>query len=618
MAKARPVANSRRDMVPSALLVMAFLSSGAWMIVRLPPVPVSKALQLGTVGVWLVVFGLAFVKSRVADRRILWGLGVAALSIAVSFAAGGSFVPVVFYDLFAEMPLVQWLAFPLVFLLAAGMVAKRRAVEQGLAAIVGIGVVLVSAIAILQSYTNAYGVFGSSAYSTTALAPLIPVAVGLAASRRGWQAKALYGASAYIAVVLAFFAGSTMATLAAVFASVLALAIHPAILRGDNPASRILRYGTLAVAGLMAAGLLLAQVPAVSGFVVNADTLGRFDKNIVTRAYMWEGAQSMTAARPFLGFGPSGYRLHAVEYLAPDTFQFGPDFAGSIDPSVYSPQSPHSVFWDVATRLGLVGVLAFGALFALWWSVVVQRLRSRNSPESDVRVALGAGFLVSIFVLLVNPALFAIGLFPAAAAGLAVGPANEAETMSQSPTSRGVRLACLVAGLLVILTSVWLGMGEWRAYTAPSGDATASIARYEATLRVIPGHPLTTRRLLESQLLVAQDAAEVRAAQTAVDGAPEYMIAYAPNAVNFAAHSLAQAERVGRTDLEWERATLDRAGAVLPPIPSLVAERLHLAVLAKDVAAVRSAVPDAKAWGGPYPYTQAYLKAAETLTQTAP
>lgn len=617
MAKATAPFRSSRDAVPAIALVLAFVSSGAWMIVRLPPIPVSKALQLGTAGLWALGFALGWLAYTRPDRRVLWGLGAVLTAITASLLAGGSVVSVVLYDLFSQMPLVQWLAFPLVFVLAAGLVIRRSSIQTGLTIIVGLGVVLVTTIAVLQYYTNAYGVFGSSAYSTTALTPLIPVASALAVSRTGWQRTALYGAAAYIAVVLGLFAGSTMATVAAVFSVAVTIAAHPFVAptatREGALALRLVRSGSLAVAGILAVGLLFAQVPVLSGSIVNDDSLGRFDKNIVSRAYLWQGAQSMVAERPVLGFGPSGYRVNAVRYLPPETLQFGPDLAGNIDPTVYSPQSPHSVVWEIATRLGVVGLIAFGALFVLWGIVLAEKVRVRETPAAELRVGLGAGFVVALFALLVNPVLFAIGLFPAVAAGLAVAPEFDADTRKLKPSPSWVRPLCLVVGVLVVSMAVWLGVGESRAALAQSDDVSASIVAYGKVLGILPGHPMTQRKLLESRLLVAADQNQVAAAQTAVDQAPGYMLDYAPNAVNFAAHSMAQAERTARTNLSWEKRTLDAAAAVLPPLPSLVAERLHLAVLMGDSAAVNEAMPAAREWGGPYPYTESYLKAAEQI-----
>jgi hypothetical protein len=92
------------------------------------------------------------------------------------------------------------------------------------------------------------------------------------------------------------------------------------------------------------------------------------------------------------------------------------------------------------------------------------------------------------------------------------------------------------------------------------------------------------------------------------------MLDYAPNLVNFAAYSLIQAERTGRTDLTWERGLLKRADAELPPIPSLVAEELHLAVLSGSAADIRAAVPLAQRWGMRYPPIESYLQRARETT----
>ncbi len=103
-----------------------------------------------------------------------------------------------------------------------------------------------------------------------------------------------------------------------------------------------------------------------------------------------------------------------------------------------------------------------------------------------------------------------------------------------------------------------------------------------------------------------------------MDNAPSFIRDYAPNLSNFAAYSLAQAQRTGRKDLSWEQKLLTAAAAKMPPIPSTVAEQLHLAVLSGDVAAVERALPDAEKWGGPYPYTAGYIEAAQQLRNSAP
>ena len=75
---------------PAVLVVLSFVSSGAWWFVTLPPAPIAKALNLMTLAVWLAAFGLSLVGFVRPDRRILWALGAVVASIALSFIAGGS------------------------------------------------------------------------------------------------------------------------------------------------------------------------------------------------------------------------------------------------------------------------------------------------------------------------------------------------------------------------------------------------------------------------------------------------------------------------------------------------------------------------------------------------
>ncbi len=117
----------------------------------------------------------------------------------------------------------------------------------------------------------------------------------------------------------------------------------------------VLQVGALSLAGLMVAGLVFVQVPALSGRWVNAEVFGS-QRNLVSRVYLWQGAQQMLAARPVLGFGPSGYRVWAVDYLNPDAHDVGADLYGNTDPTVYSAQSPHSADLGDRHSAGRAGV----------------------------------------------------------------------------------------------------------------------------------------------------------------------------------------------------------------------------------------------------------------------
>jgi len=597
---------------PTALIVLSFVSSGAWMITTLPPVPIAKALNLVTVGLWATVFALGFVVWSKPDRRIVWGLLAVLGAVALSYLLGGSLFVVMVYDLFADMPLVQWLGMLGVFTLAAGLRADARSIGRGLDIVVALGTLLAAVLAYQVSTTNGTGVFGSTAYSITALVPLIPIAVVRAHASGGVGRVARYAAALIIAVALGFFSGSLMGLLGVGFATLVAVAVHPALAGGESPIRRGVRTLSVALAGLAIVGLLVAQIPALSGSVLTPERLASFDKNVVTRAYLWSGSQRMLAERPLAGFGPSGYRTHAVEYLDPEALQFGADQAGNIDPTVYSPQSPHSVFWEIGTRLGALGLAAFAILLGGWGVVAYERSRPA-SPDAALRLGLAGGFVAALFVLLVNPVVFPLGLFVAAAAGLAIGSWDEAASGASTPNA--VRAAFGVAAVLFLGVGIWLGTGEWRAYTAPADNSFATVAAYQDALGQLPGNPAIQRRLFETQLLLAADAHQVGLVQAEIDAAPQRIRDFAPNLVSLATYSLAQADRTGRTDVAWERGLLDQAAEVLPPIPSLVAEQLHAAIISGDAAAMEAAVPLAEEWGTPYPYVGDYLARAQALSE---
>lgn len=593
----------------AGLLLAAFLAPGAWFITRIPPTPVAKMLVLATAGVWMLAGALGIYSINRIDRRVRYALLAALAVVVASYVAAGSLYEVALFDLFADMPLVTWLAFPTVFALAAAMRVRARSGRMGIVAAAAAGVLLSAVLAYQFLTTGTSHVFGSSAYSITALVPVVPLAVGLGLDARGTARIGWLVAAGLALVALGAFSGAMTGTVSAVFAAVVSLVVAGVALGGKS--GKALRLVGTVLAPIAVVSMLFVQIPALSSAWVNPQSMGSLGKNVVSRTYMWSGAQKMLAARPLLGFGPSGYRLHAAEYLAPEALQFGPDIAGNADPTVYSPQSPHSIFWEIATRLGLLGVLAFAGLLAAWLIAVAERVRSGGM--ATLRVALAAGFLSAMFATLVNPVLFPIGLLSAAIAGLAIAQTQEPAQAREPAPAVWARTLLAAAGVLVIALAIWLYAGEWRMYTADSTDVNVLIGVYESALKITPGQPAAEQQLMDAELFAAPDAASVKAVQARIDAGPGYMLEFAPNAVGLVSFSLMQAERTGRTDVSWEQATLDRAAAVLPPIPSLVAEQLHVALIAGDKAAVGAALPAVRQWGRLYPYSDTYIQRAEEL-----
>lgn len=591
-----------------ALAIMAFLAPGAWHLTYLPAQPEAATSQLVVVGLWLVAIGAGALRVVSLDRRLVWALVGVGVSVAVSTISAGHILQALLYDVFGAMPLVQWLAFPVVFAIAS-IVAHDKSVVRA-ASLVTAFAVLMSLIQLFQWVRmDGYAtVFGSTGYSITALAPLIPVAVALALTQQGYARGAWFAAAGALMIALSSLSGAAMGVLASGFAVLLSTAVASRQGVLGKRQSRHFGRAALVLAAAVVLVLLVVQIPAVSGSFVSPDFAGGGD-SVSSRVQIWQGAEALFAEHPLLGVGPAGYRIHAVEYLSPEALSYGADLPGNIDPTVYSPQSPHALLWEVGTRLGVVGWLAFGALFAVWIALLRERLHDGDG-SATLRAGLAAAFLTALFALMVQPVHFAHGLFAPVAAGLAIAPGG-VFAGTQARASRGWhRFALVCSGVLLVAVSAWLLYGQWVAESVSPEDLVAAIEAHEKALEIIPGHPNLERRLLAFRIIAAADEGALQDAQRAVDLAPGYINGFAPAMVNFAGHSLAQADRTGRTDVAWERRVLDEAERVLPPIPSLAAERLHVAIIEGDRAAVDAAIPDAQRWGETYPYTGIYLQRA--------
>ncbi|MCL5887520.1 MAG: hypothetical protein M1617_04345 [Actinobacteria bacterium] len=85
-----------------ALLLGVLLSPGAWLIVNLPPVPVSQAFHLATAGAALLASATGTLMLASLDRRLLAGLAGILGVVVTSWVAAGDMFAAVFYDLYAS------------------------------------------------------------------------------------------------------------------------------------------------------------------------------------------------------------------------------------------------------------------------------------------------------------------------------------------------------------------------------------------------------------------------------------------------------------------------------------------------------------------------------------
>lgn len=599
----------------SVLVVAAFLAPGAWRFAGLPPVEWSQFLQLATLSAWLIAAGLGAITLRRMNPRLAVAAGIFLAVVLASSLAAGDFIQTVFYDMYADMPLVQWLALFVMFLIGASLVIDGSTV-RGLQGVVIAGSALAAFMIVWSQLPDQGGfsiVFGSSAYSVPAMAPLIPVALGLgvADSRRRmvWR-----GLTALIAFAVAVSSGSLMGALAVAFALLVCVAIEPSLL-GIPPKFRLgAQRAAGSAAALVVAAVLFFSIPALSGSVLREEAADSYGPSISSRVYLWNGAQRMVEEKPLVGFGPSGYRLHAVEYLDAGVF---PNIASlGTDPIAFSPPSPHSLLWDLLTRLGVVGLAAFLALVGLGGDSFLKASRSEDGQRAVMRRSVAAAASVYLFALMTTPVHFASGLLGVLLCGLAVSPvagqvaAKKAAARTEKPHRRW---GLIGAGFAILVIGSWLAIGNSTANIDDARDLETVRSRVERAARIIPGNPMNERRRLEVALLSATDEPSRAAARSAIDAAPRYILDYLPNLTLFAQICLDDADASGRTDVEWEAGKLAAAESGVGHTPVVIAEKLHLALVSGDIAAVREAYGSAAEIRESFPRVEEYLARADVL-----
>ncbi|MDY0087582.1 MAG: O-antigen ligase family protein [Coriobacteriia bacterium] len=601
-----PTSDSR---VLATLTALAFLSPGAWLITTLPSQPVAQLLHLATAALWLGAgaIGVRYVKLS----KPLWAALVAVFGVAaVSLVLGASPLQQLVYDIYAEMPVVLWLVYPAVFLVAAsvpfGPVLRRALVPTVL-----IATALVCVMVVWRWTAGFVTTFGSPAYSIPAFAPVPFLALALARTvpkRRG----AYYSAALVVALGLAYAGGGLSALFMLGMGVLVTLAVAPQLLGMGPRLARPARIAGVVLLTAVCVALLVVEVPLIGSSVIGVADAGGAEQTVATRLYLWDAAQRMTADSPLFGFGPAGYRFSAVNYYNPGVFAFIAG-AGS-DPIAYSAPSPHSLLWEVLTRLGLAGLVAFAGLAAAWVAGVRGHVGEQQDAH-DLRMGLVVGFVTYLMALMVTPVHFASGLLGAVVGGFAIAGAR-AEPGGDFPRAdRSVTRTCLLAAVALALLAfgVWKMVGLGTGAITGQGDFADDRARIESAARIIPGEPLNERRLLEIRMWSATTPAELDEVRSAVDESPAYITGFAPNLVQFASIGMSRVEQWDAGDLSWERALLEKAQEVTPDLPSLVAEQLRLGVLEEDLEALPALTERATRLGATYPHTQEYLARAQAL-----
>lgn len=604
-----------RDSVLAVLVVVAFLAPGAWVVRGLPPVAWSQVLQAVTLAAWLIAAGLGAIALKRPDRCVVLAASAFGVVALVALLANPYPFAAFFYDIYGEMPAMQWFLLLGMFLVGVSLPSDTRVV-RGLQGVIAAATVL-AIFAIWWSTIPVIGgksvVFGSSAYSVPALAPVIVIALMMASLDKK-RRYLWWFATAIIAYAVAISVGSTMGTIAVVFIPFVILAFEPSILGVPDNVRRLTRWIGAIGATVAVVAVLVASVPALSSSLLPENSAARWGTSVASRIHLYNGAERMFAQKPLLGYGSGGYRLHAVEFLDARVF---PSIATlGADPISYSPPSPHSLLWEILTRTGVGGMIAFVILLAVGFAAYRDRLQEGNERQMRFRGALAAAAAVYLFTLLVTPVHFASGLLGPLLCGLALAPnaAAPVKVRSTRETSdSGIgRFAFVAGGIAIAAIALWVGIGKSTgALDGP--DLPALIDRADAAASITPGDPLNERHRLELALIAAGTPEEIRIAQESIDRAPGYITDYLPNLALWSYIGLSEIDRGSGMTSEWEAANLERAAKLIPDVPSVVAEQMHLALIEQDRDAVRALYDRVEALTDVYPEAAAYLERADTL-----
>jgi len=592
----------------TCLLLLFFLAPGAYLLVRLPEIPWAQLSCFLLLGIATVIACIPVAPIHLPKRRIWFITALFVLPALVSQLANPFIKQQLLYDIYGEMPSILWLLFPLVFLLSASL-SINRWLRFAIKTLVIVGMLLLM-ISVGQRLAGMWvSVFGSVAYSISAFTPLPPLLLWLSFIEKKqtllWRTAALLSTLA-----IAYLSYGLLGILAAIFLFLFCLALAPQLCGIPEGTARIwLRRGaSIAVAGLILA-ICLVLTPVVSQHFLNQQQLSTFGTNVRSRVELSYGAQRMFFARPFFGWGPAGYRLNAVRFLNAEIFADTASLGS--DPLAYSPPSPHSLLWEVLTRVGIVGALAFGLAAVLWW----REFQSKKKDEPRDIVALRNATAIATFswlaTLLVTPQHFASSFLGVACAGLTIAPLARTRDKKGRDFPFDRLLVIGRIALIVLVGFALFGLVRQQAGIAASetlvSDANEDLARLEQIAEVVPNHPLLERRMIDDRLLTCDTLDENNALLAEALVSPGYISDFGPNLVNFARLGMDNLEQFDSDDVSAIRPLLARAEELMPDTPALLGERLHVALIVGNTKGIQEAAKQFRPVARLYPLGKGYL-----------
>lgn len=173
---------------------------------------------------------------------------------------------------------------------------------------------------------------------------------------------------------------------------------------------RVIVAGAAAIMGAVLIVLTLAPALVARSFEEKQHVAGA---NVDSRFTSWTIAAEMTADRPFLGYGPGGFRTHFDGYIG-----------GRVADTTHLDVA-HQMLLDVSSELGLLGLAAFLAMIA---AGIVGAVRAhRQERHSRLAAAVLLAFVGTLVAATFLSEQYYLPIWLLVALGAALDPTRKAD-----------------------------------------------------------------------------------------------------------------------------------------------------------------------------------------------
>lgn len=235
--------------------------------------------------------------------------------------------------------------------------------------------------------------FGHATFTGSVLAQLIPLALGLAFTRRGWVGRVLALGIALLMLYHLSFSGARMATVSLMAAlatggavwGLLWLRARPGTLRSLVTWPRVAAAILLLVMASVAAAWFVSRAWGVKG----SDLFAIRQASLALRLYTWETSSRMLFDHPWTGIGAGNFEVVAPTYWNEVEQMWSARFGRWM-------HEVHNEYLETAVEQGVFGLAVLLGLFA--YAVVMSLDLAAHGCDRRERV-LGIAFFASVVAI---------------------------------------------------------------------------------------------------------------------------------------------------------------------------------------------------------------------------